>query len=35
MDLFTELDQAERVATDETGENDSGGSDNAEGGEQP
>jgi hypothetical protein len=34
MDLFTELDQAERVTTDETGQNDSDGSDDVQGGER-
>jgi hypothetical protein len=33
MDLFTELDEAERVTTDETGENDSVGEDDDRGGE--
>lgn len=35
MDLFIELDQAERVTTDETGQNDSDGSDDVQGGERP
>jgi hypothetical protein len=34
MDLFTELDQAERVTADETGQNDSDSSDAGEGGAQ-
>jgi hypothetical protein len=34
MDLFAELDQAERVTTDDTGQNDSGGSDDVQGGER-
>jgi hypothetical protein len=34
MDLFSELDQAERVTTDETGENDTDGSDDVLGGER-
>jgi hypothetical protein len=34
MDLFTELDQAERVTTDETGHNDSDGRDDVLGGER-
>jgi hypothetical protein len=33
MDLFTELDEAERVTSDETGENDSVGEDDGQGGE--
>jgi len=35
MDLFIELDQAERVTTDDTGQNDSDGSDDVQGGERP
>ncbi len=34
MDLFTELDQAERVTTDETGQNDSEGGEDGHGGER-
>jgi hypothetical protein len=34
MDLFTELDRAESVATDDTGQNDSSGSDDVRGGER-
>lgn len=34
MDLFTELDQAERVTADDTGQNDSDGSDDVGGGER-
>jgi hypothetical protein len=34
MDLFTELDQAERVTSDETDQNDSDGSDDVLGGER-
>ena len=34
MDLFTELDQAERVTTDDTNQNDSDGSDDVQGGER-